>query len=615
VKFPLEEFQGFCANLSIPSKESGSVKFGQMLGTQRYALREIARGLEDDIRDYVVLKGRQQGWSTFSCALGLYWHLDNAGIQGLLVNDSDENHAYFRDILREMIATLPVAYRLPVVVDNAEMLRFGFNQRGHGGSRLMYQVAGSTKKRRGKIGRGRGINFHLGDELGQWTDQQGVAALEASFAEEHPLRLYLRGGTANGYDVLYELWQEAEHAVTKRRIFIGWWRKESYVVERGTPLWERYSPEDGLTADERLWVRAVRREYDVAITAEQIAWRRFQLSEKFRGDEVMLSQEHPNLPVEAFQSFGSKFIPPLTIRLLRENIAAQDAPSRWYYEFAKNLEDVQTQQLTTRQAAARLARKEPLLTVWEDPQPNAHAAYMVGARAAGSTTPGCPDSVATVWRLYPDRMTQVAEYVSEHDATYQFAWAVLHLIAAYGTRMRPAYLALEIAGTGMAVFDEIHRVQSIGFGLQARPATPGDAIKDFQAPVRHYLHRKLDSLTGRAAFHWKSNASERPLLMHGLRDQIERGTTEPMSTALIDELAMLRRGEGDEGDVIGAGGIARDGRAVTTALAVRHYLTVVDEIRRFIPPKDAQENQPARVDQALTQNVLRHVMTSGSRWR
>lgn len=60
MKFPRKTFDRFCSNLIIESKEKGLTRLKYM-GTQKYALDEIEKGLADDIHFFVILKGRQQG--------------------------------------------------------------------------------------------------------------------------------------------------------------------------------------------------------------------------------------------------------------------------------------------------------------------------------------------------------------------------------------------------------------------------------------------------------------------------------------------------------------------------------------------------------------------------
>ena len=75
MSFNLVQFYKFCSELKIETKEHGLRKMDRLLGTQTYIMDEIAKGLQDDIHFFVILKGRQLGITTISLALDLYWHL------------------------------------------------------------------------------------------------------------------------------------------------------------------------------------------------------------------------------------------------------------------------------------------------------------------------------------------------------------------------------------------------------------------------------------------------------------------------------------------------------------------------------------------------------------
>ena len=97
--FDLKQFYKFCSQLRIESKEKGLVPLDPLLGTQTYVMDEIAKGLEDGVHFFVILKGRQLGITTISLALDLYWHFLHQGLQGTLTTDTEENRDMFRSTL------------------------------------------------------------------------------------------------------------------------------------------------------------------------------------------------------------------------------------------------------------------------------------------------------------------------------------------------------------------------------------------------------------------------------------------------------------------------------------------------------------------------------------
>ena len=113
MKFDLQKFYRFCAELKIETKEQGLRKLDSLLGTQTYVMNEIAKGLEDDVHFFTILKGRQLGVTTISLALDLYWHFIHPGLQGTLTTDTEENREMFRSTLGMYLEGLPKAWKVP----------------------------------------------------------------------------------------------------------------------------------------------------------------------------------------------------------------------------------------------------------------------------------------------------------------------------------------------------------------------------------------------------------------------------------------------------------------------------------------------------------------------
>lgn len=108
MKFDLNHFYKFCKELKVETKELGIQRLGhRLLGSQTYVMEEIAKGLNNNIHFFVILKGRQLGITTISLALDLYWHFKNPGFQGTLTTDTEENRDQFRTTLAMYMDGLP----------------------------------------------------------------------------------------------------------------------------------------------------------------------------------------------------------------------------------------------------------------------------------------------------------------------------------------------------------------------------------------------------------------------------------------------------------------------------------------------------------------------------
>lgn len=576
MKFPLENFTRFCAGLSIPAKDhSGVFRMGALYSTQRYYLSEIAAGLESGVHDFLVLKGRQQGITTITDAMDLYWPQRYEGLQGMMVADDDDAREVRRDIIRQMYYSMVgQEFQMPVRVDNGNMLAWS------NGSRLLWsQSSTKAKGAKTKLGRGRGLSYIHADEFDAWTDSRAVMGLRASRSDRHPRRLYTWASTAQGRGVLWEAWREYANSATTRRIFIPAWRHDlNYVLRENRAVWDIYGS-DRLSEDERLWINAVKEQYDYDLPPEYVVWYRWKLAEDMHGDEAMMAQEHPNLPEDAFQSFGDKFFRPALIRQLREAAKRAPTPNGYKYEWGKWLDATHVPQCDPTDEGA--------IVVWEEPDPE--GVYIVACHPAYSSSAEAPDDVVQVWRAYPDQLVQVAEYcVPDGDLTVRCAWACLHLAGSYrqARAFADVYFVMDVEMTGFSVLGEIQRFESRNWGLRMQGTRD---LQNLMGAVRHYYFRRPDSLSrGVSAVEWKSQSSFRPWLLNQIRDVLENGHVEIRSEALVDELAMIRRGESSDADVIaaGAGGEHNECRVLAAAMACEHWLnTVQPEIAGRFAPK------------------------------
>jgi len=297
MNFNKDLFYKFCSELKIETKEQGLRKMNNLLGTQTYVMDEIAKGLQDDIHFFVILKGRQLGITTISLALDLYWHFTHPGLQGTLTTDTEENRDMFRTTLSMYMEGLPKEYRIPLVAHNRNQLSLKNR------SRLFYQVAGLRAK--GSLGRGKAITYLHGTETSSWGDEEGLASLLASLAETNPDRMYIFESTARGFNMFHDMYTTAKKARTQRAIFCGWWRNELYSVDPTSNVYKVYW--DGkVTGEEKEWIKDVKKLYNVEINSRQIAWWRWKMYEGIK-DDALMYQEFPPTEDYAFVMTGTSF--------------------------------------------------------------------------------------------------------------------------------------------------------------------------------------------------------------------------------------------------------------------------------------------------------------------
>jgi hypothetical protein len=534
----LDKFPAFCAALKINSKEYGKVPLN-FWGTQKYFLQQVQKGIDEGKRFFVTLKGRQGGVSTASLALVLFWLSKYRGTLGSLIVDDGSNLIRFRSILTGYMNSLPPEFRVRKKSHNIHELEL-INE-----SVLSYLVAGKRKKAEGgDLGQGKGLNLVHGTEVSSWSDEKQIDKLVDSLAKIHPNRLYLFESTANGFNLYYDMWETAKRATTQKAIFIGWWLQETYQCDRNSNEFRVYW--DGkMTKEESMWVREVKLRYGFEIRPEQLAWWRLKYYEDKREDMQALYQEHPPTEEYAFQMSGYKFF---SSELLTSDYkrALKEKHENMRYQFGNDFVDTRVHRCT-------LAISE--LKIWERPNPS--GVYVIGADPAYGFNENSDRSTASVFRCYADRVEQVAEYSASGVGTAQFAWVLLHLAGAY----KNVRVNLELTGPGSAVFNELQNVKKM------QSILPGGFADELSGMV-HHLWAREDTLSKSFAYHTKTNAEGKELMLNRMNDLWKSRILVLNSLELLTEMKYFAR----DGAVLEGRGGEHDDRVIAAALAIISYL-------------------------------------------
>ena len=560
MKFNLKQFYAFCSELKIETKEQGLRNLDNLLGTQTYVMDEITSGLESGIHFFVILKGRQLGITTISLALDLYWHYINAGLNGTLVTDTEENRDMFRGTLGSYMDGLPKEFKIPILAHNRNSLSLKNR------SRIFYQVAGLRAK--GSLGRGKGITFLHGTETSSWGDEEGLASLLASLAETNPKRLYIFESTARGFNMFHDMYVTAKRARTQKAIFCGWWRNEFYSAAPETDVYKVYW--DGkLTPEEKEWTRDIKKLYNVEINSRQMAWWRWKMLEGIKDDSLMY-QEFPPTEDYAFVMTGTSFFSNARCTDAMK-IAKKIDCDHYRYAMGVNFQDTEVIKSTERLST---------LKVWEEPIDTAY--YVIGADPAYGSSDWADRFCIQVFRCYSDGMEQVAEFATSELNTYQFAWVISHLAGAY----KNSTLNLEVNGPGQAVLNEIKN-------LRRQAASMGNAmgksLMDVYGSMSNYIWRRNDTMGGLSnSLGWFTTAATKERMMSYTKDLFERQMLDVYSVDMIEEMKTIIR----DGASIEASGRNKDDRVMAMALACAAF---------------SEQVQPQLIQRKLSRKVSREL--------
>jgi hypothetical protein len=326
-----------------------------------------------------------------------------------------------------------------------------------------------------------------------------------------------------------------------------------------------------------VWLGEIFKTYGVEITANQLAWWRWYVTEKMKGDEMMALQEMPPTEDYAFQLSGSKFFSAERTNLAYERARKQEA-LYFRYEFGLNFEDTQFLETTVENAE---------VTIWETPvrgksPSDRGGSYTLGADPAYGSSEWADEFAGCVLRCYADKIVQVAELGTPSWTDQQFAWALAHLCGWYGDCM----LNLEMLGPGFAVYNELLNLKRMASTLPA--GDPRAGAFDVIGRIRDYLFKKQDSIHGNFAYQWQTNHREKIRMMSTLRGYFEREVIEINSVLCLQQFKNIHR----NGDQIGGEGRAKDDRVIALAIATVAWNDWIMHEMQAMHRTYAAENRP-----------------------
>lgn len=250
------------------------------------AIEEFNNGMRSDI-SILILKGRQQGFTTLVTAYQLAMSILNKNFQGFTLADvSDNSEAIFQNKAKFPYMQLPEVLKPTEKFNNRRQLLFEKLNSS-------WEVDTATKD----VGRSRTISFFHGSECAFW--QQGIAPIQAGLGQaftKNCIKVY--ESTANGYNDYQAMWESGAHI----NCFYEWWRTPEYRLEfPNEKEKERFikdiKEKDGWIYERLRWLLNVKK-----IEPEAARWY-FRKYEEII-DKRLIRQEYPCTPEEAFLLSG-----------------------------------------------------------------------------------------------------------------------------------------------------------------------------------------------------------------------------------------------------------------------------------------------------------------------
>lgn len=256
------------------------------MDTLNKAIEDFEAGEITDI-SLLVLKGRQQGFTTLVTAYQLACSILNRNFQGYTLADkSDNSEAIFQNKAKFPYSQLPEALKPTEKYNNRKQLLFEKINSS-------WAVDTATKD----VGRSRTVNFFHGSECAFWKD--GIAPIQGALGEaftRNCIKIY--ESTANGYNDYQVMWNSGVHI----NCFYEWWRTKEYRIdfkheEFKAEFLANIDSKKGWIYDRLRWLRD-----DKHLEPEQLYWY-WNKYDKYL-DKDLIKQEYPCTPQEAFLLSG-----------------------------------------------------------------------------------------------------------------------------------------------------------------------------------------------------------------------------------------------------------------------------------------------------------------------
>lgn len=265
------------------------------MDTLNNAIEDFNKGLITNI-SILILKGRQQGFTTLITAYQLARTITRHNCEGLTLADKSSNtEAIFQNKAKFVYNRLPDKIKPTEKYNSKRQLLF---------EKLNSSWAVDTATK--EVGRSRTINFFHGSECAFWKD--GISSIQASLGEtftKDSIKIYET--TANGFNDYRTMWKSGEHI----NCFYEWWLTPEYRLNFETKNRRTKFLNDIYRVNDWIHQRLKWLLEEKGLDENQLYW----YYKKYNGyiDKELIKQEYPCSPEEAFIASGKCYFDKETI--------------------------------------------------------------------------------------------------------------------------------------------------------------------------------------------------------------------------------------------------------------------------------------------------------------
>lgn len=250
------------------------------------AREDYKNGLITDLT-FLILKGRQQGFTSLITAYQLACSILNRNFQGFTLADKTDNtEAIFQNKAKFPYEQLPELIKPTEKFNNKRQLLFEKLNSN-------WSVDTATEN----VGRSRTINFFHGSECGFWKSMSKTqAGLGEAFTVDC-IKIY--ESTANGYNDFQKMWKNKSGI----NCFFEWWKTKEYRTNFESKEAKEQFMKDINNKKEWIFERIKILIKNKGLELEQVYW----YYKKYQNyiDKELIKQEYPCSAEEAFLASGN----------------------------------------------------------------------------------------------------------------------------------------------------------------------------------------------------------------------------------------------------------------------------------------------------------------------
>ncbi len=257
------------------------------IGKLKNSIDDYNKGLITNL-SFLVLKGRQLGFTLLITAYQLVLTITNRNFEGYTLADVTENsESIFRTKAKFMYDNLPELLKPTEKYNNRRQLIFDkLNS--------TWEVNSATEN----VGRSKTINFFHGSECAFWKVL--ISSIQAGFGEaltKNAIKIY--ESTANGFNEFQKMWQSGVHI----NCFYEWYRNSEYKTSFESEEIKKEFINDINTKNNWIFNRLKWLRDEKQLLQEQLYW--YYKKHQDYIDKDLIKQEYPCTPEEAFLSSGN----------------------------------------------------------------------------------------------------------------------------------------------------------------------------------------------------------------------------------------------------------------------------------------------------------------------